>query len=64
MKKTELEIVKSLDMVDEVFLSIDKDKSVCASLRSSLSQIFLPTEEIGPQEKSQKQKFVKNITLR
>ena len=27
-----LEIVKSLKMVDDVFLSIDKDKSVCKSL--------------------------------
>ena len=29
-----LEIVKSLEMVDEVFLSIDTDKSVCASLEA------------------------------
>ena len=26
-----VEIVRSLEMVDEVFLSIDKDKTVCAS---------------------------------
>ena len=62
-EKDRLEIVKSLEMVDEVFLSIDKDKSVCASLEAIKPDIFLPTEGIGPQEKFQKQKFVKNITL-
>ena len=35
-----LEIVKSLKMVDEVFLSIDKDKSVCASLEAIKPNIF------------------------
>ena len=34
-EKDRLEIVKSLEMVDEVFLSIDKDKTVCASLGSN-----------------------------
>jgi D-beta-D-heptose 7-phosphate kinase/D-beta-D-heptose 1-phosphate adenosyltransferase len=35
-----LEIVKSLEMVDEVFLSIDTDKSVCASLEEIKPDIF------------------------
>ena len=35
-----LEIVKSLEMVDEVFLSIDKDKTVCASLEAIKPHIF------------------------
>jgi D-beta-D-heptose 7-phosphate kinase/D-beta-D-heptose 1-phosphate adenosyltransferase len=35
-----VEIVKSLDMVDEVFLSIDKDKSVCKSLEALKPDIF------------------------
>lgn len=35
-----LEIVKSLEMVDEVFLSIDTDKSVCASLEAIKPDIF------------------------
>lgn len=35
-----LEIVKSLKMVDEVFLSIDKDKSVCASLEVIKPHVF------------------------
>ena len=38
-----LEIVKSLEMVDEVFLSIDKDKTVCASLAVSYTHLTLPT---------------------
>jgi len=39
-EKDRLEIVKSLKMVDEVFLSIDKDKSVCASLEAIKPNIF------------------------
>ena len=39
-EKDRLEIVKSLEMVDEVFLSIDKDKSVCASLEAIKPDIF------------------------
>ena len=39
-EKDRLEIVKSLEMVDEVFLSIDKDKSVCASLEVIKPDIF------------------------
>jgi|TARA_B100001094_G_scaffold45765_1_gene40769 D-beta-D-heptose 7-phosphate kinase/D-beta-D-heptose 1-phosphate adenosyltransferase len=35
-----LEIVKNLKMVDEVFLSIDKDKTVCASLELLKPDIF------------------------
>ena len=35
-----VEIVKSLKMVDEVFLSIDKDKTVCASLEKIKPDIF------------------------
>ncbi len=35
-----VEIVKSLKMVDEVFLSIDKDKTVCASLEEIKPDIF------------------------
>ena len=39
-EKDRLEIVKSLEMVDKVFLSIDKDKSVCASLEAIKPDIF------------------------
>jgi len=35
-----VKIVKSLKMVDEVFLSIDKDKTVCASLEEIKPDIF------------------------
>jgi cytidyltransferase-like protein len=35
-----VEIVKALSIVDEVFLSIDKDKSVCASLDAIRPDIF------------------------
>jgi len=35
-----VEIIKSLEMVDEVFLSIDKDKTVCASLEKIKPDIF------------------------
>ena len=35
-----LEIVKSLKMVDDVFLSIDNDKSVCKSLEILKPDIF------------------------
>ena len=35
-----VEIVKCLKMVDEVFLSIDKDKTVCASLEFLKPDIF------------------------
>ena len=35
-----LEIVKSLEMVDEVFLSIDTDKTVCASLEAIKPDVF------------------------
>ena len=35
-----VEIVKNLKMVDEVFLSIDKDKTVCASLEVLKPDIF------------------------
>ncbi len=35
-----VKIVKSLKMVDEVFLSIDKDKTVCASLEEIKPDVF------------------------
>jgi D-beta-D-heptose 7-phosphate kinase/D-beta-D-heptose 1-phosphate adenosyltransferase len=35
-----VEIVKCLKMVDEVFLSVDMDKTVCASLESVKPDIF------------------------
>lgn len=35
-----VQIVKSLKMVDEVFLSIDMDKTVCASLEAVKPDIF------------------------
>ena len=35
-----VEIVRSLEMVDEVFLSIYKDKTVCASLEEIKPDIF------------------------
>ena len=35
-----MQIVKSLKMVDEVFLSIDMDKTVCASLEAIKPDIF------------------------
>ena len=35
-----VEIVRCLKMVDEVFLSIDKDKTVCASLEFLKPDIF------------------------
>jgi D-beta-D-heptose 7-phosphate kinase/D-beta-D-heptose 1-phosphate adenosyltransferase len=35
-----VEIVKALKIVDEVFLSIDQDKSVCASLEEVKPNIF------------------------
>ena len=35
-----VEIVKALEIVDEVFLSIDQDKSVCASLEEVKPNIF------------------------
>jgi len=39
-EKDRVEIVKSLKIVDEVFLSIDTDKSVCASLEAIKPDIF------------------------
>ena len=35
-----MRIVKSLDIVDEVFLSVDSDKSVCKSLEEIKPDIF------------------------
>ena len=35
-----VEIVKCLKMVDEVFLSVDKDRTVCASLKILKPDIF------------------------
>jgi D-beta-D-heptose 7-phosphate kinase/D-beta-D-heptose 1-phosphate adenosyltransferase len=35
-----VEIVKCLKMVDEVFLSVDKDKTVCESLEAIKPDIF------------------------
>ena len=35
-----VEIIKALEIVDEVFLSIDQDKSVCASLEEVKPNIF------------------------
>jgi len=35
-----MRIVKSIDMVDEVFLSVDSDKSVCKSLEEIKPDIF------------------------
>ena len=35
-----VEIVRCLEMVDEVFLSIDKDKTVCASLEEIKPDVF------------------------
>ena len=39
-EKDRVEIVKSLKVVDEVFLSIDMDKTVCSSLKSIKPDIF------------------------
>jgi len=39
-EKDRIEIVRSLKMVDEVFLSIDDDKSVCKSLEKIKPHIF------------------------
>ena len=39
-EKDRVEIVRSLKMVDEVFLSIDYDKSVCKSLEKIKPHIF------------------------
>jgi cytidyltransferase-like protein len=39
-EKDRVEIVKSLKVVDEVFLSIDMDKTVCSSLESIKPDIF------------------------
>jgi len=39
-EKDRVEIVKALKVVDEVFLSIDKDKTVCASLEAINPDIF------------------------
>lgn len=39
-EKDRVEIVRSLGMVDEVFLSIDDDKSVCKSLEKIKPHIF------------------------
>ena len=39
-EKDSVEIVRSLEMVDEVFLSIDDDKSVCKSLEKIKPHIF------------------------
>ena len=39
-EKDRVEIVRSLEMVDEVFLSIDYDKSVCKSLEKIKPHIF------------------------
>ena len=39
-EKDRVEIVRSLEMVDEVFLSIDNDKSVCKSLEKIKPHIF------------------------
>ena len=39
-EKDRVEIVRSLEMVDEVFLSIDHDKSVCKSLEKIKPHIF------------------------
>ena len=39
-EKDRVTIVKALSVVDEVFLSIDKDKSVCASLEEIKPHIF------------------------
>ena len=50
-----VQIVKSLKMVDEVFLSIDMDKTVCASLEAIKPDIFANggdrTEEEIPEAK-------------
>ena len=50
-----VEIVKALKLVDEVFLSIDKDKTVCKSLEKLKPDIFAnggdrSTEEIPEAE--------------
>ena len=39
-EKDRVEIVRALEMVDEVFLSIDDDKSVCKSLEKIKPHIF------------------------
>lgn len=39
-EKDRVEIVRSLEIVDEVFLSIDHDKSVCKSLEKIKPHIF------------------------
>lgn len=39
-KEDRVEIVKAIKWVDEVFVSVDKDKSVCESLRAINPDIF------------------------
>ena len=58
-----LEIVKALRFVDEVFLSIDKDRTVCKSLELVRPNIFAKVET-GQQVKFLRHLFVKNITLK
>ena len=58
-EKDRVTIVSNLKNVDEVFLSIDKDKTVCASLE--LSPIFLQMVVIEKTMKFLNQLFVKNM---
>lgn len=60
-----LKIVSSLKCVDEVFLSIDKDRSVCESLRHLNPDIFAKggdrTSDEIPEAKICKEKNIKMI---
>ena len=64
-EKDRMEIVAALKCVDEVFLSIDKDKSVCKSLEHLKPHIFAnggdrSLEEI-PETKVMKQHNIKMV---
>ena len=64
-EKDRMEIVAALKCVDEVFLSIDKDKSVCKSLEHLKPNIFAnggdrSLEEI-PETKVMKQHNIKMV---
>ena len=45
-----LEIVRNLKMVDEVFLSIDQDKTVCKSLEKIRPDIFANVGDLSTDE--------------
>ena len=62
-EKDRVEIVRSLEMVDEVFLSIDDDKSVCKSLEKIKPHIFANGGDRSTGEVPN-QRFVKNIIFK